>query len=183
MYVLNKKISFGLDEKSIVNAIAEIQKFKQDIQKKADILRDRLAEEIKQEAQMGFNSSTVDDIISGGSPHTAEVTVDISSSGDITVIVANGEDAVWCEFGSGVYHNGSAGTSKNPYGVKLGYTIGSYGEGKGKQRVWGFYEDEEARKEKRVTLTRGTPATMPMFNAAQSVATRAINIAREVFAT
>lgn len=174
--MLKKKISFGLDAGSIDKAIAEIQAFKQELQTKMDKLRERLAEEIKQEAQMGFNSSVVDDIIKGGTPHNAEVTVSVSHSGDISVVVANGEDAVWCEFGSGVYHNGSAGTSPNSYGVELGYTIGSYGQGKGKQTAWGYYDEN-----KQLVITRGTPATMPMFNAAQSVATRAINIAREVF--
>ena len=40
---------------------------------------------------------------------------------------------------------------------------------------WGYYEDGE------LVITRGTPASMPMYNAVQKVTKRAIEIAREVF--
>ena len=93
----------------------------------------------------------------------------------ITTVIAEGEDAVWCEFGAGVYHNGSAGSSPNPYGKDLGFTIGNYGKGYGKRTAWGYFEDGE------LVITRGTPASMPMYNAVQEVARKAIEIAREVF--
>ena len=60
----------------------------------------------------------------------------------VTVSLTNAEQCrlLWLmemtpygEFGSGVYHNGSVGTSPNPYGDDLGLTIGSYGKGHGKQ--------------------------------------------------
>lgn len=176
MYVAKKVISFGLNSKDIDRAIKEIEQYKQELNKKLDIYRERLADEISKEAQSGFNSSIVDDIIKGGSPHSAEVTVNYSSKGNITVIVAKGEDAVWCEFGSGVYHNGSVGSSPNPYGSDLGLTIGSYGKGKGSQTAWGYYDEN-----KEIVITRGTPATMPMYRACTSVVSKAITIAREVF--
>jgi hypothetical protein len=143
---------------------------------KMDKYRKRLAEEIVKEAEIGFGTSMVDDIIKGGTPHKAEVSVTFTDSGDISVIVANGKDAVWCEFGSGVYHNGSVGSSPNPYGSELGLTIGSYGDGKGQQTAWGYYDEN-----KEIVITRGTPATMPMYRACISVANKAITIAREVF--
>lgn len=176
-----KVITIGLSEKDIDRAIKEIKQYKKEMLSKMDKYRSRLAEEIAKEAETGFSGSIVDDIIKGGSPHNAEVSVSFTDNGNIAVIVANGADAVWCEFGSGVYHNGSAGSSPNPYGVKLGYTIGSFGEGKGQQTVWGFYENDKAREAKEVTLTHGTPATMPMYRALLSVANRSIAIAREVF--
>lgn len=169
-------ISFGLNSKDINRAIKEIKQYKREVEQKLDIYRERLADEITKEAQTIFNSSTVDDVVKGGSSHKADVDVSFSSSGNITVIVAIGEDAVWCEFGSGVYHNGSAGSSPNPYGADLGFTIGSYGLGRGKQSAWGYYDES-----KQLVITRGTPATMPMFNAAKIVASKAISIAREVW--
>lgn len=79
------------------------------------------------------------------------------------------------EFGAGVYHNGSAGSSPHPKGSELGFTIGGYGEGMGKRQTWGFYEDSELR------LTHGTPAIMPMYNALKTVCDEIAGIAKEVF--
>jgi hypothetical protein len=79
------------------------------------------------------------------------------------------------EFGAGVYHNGSVGSSPHPKGVELGYTIGSYGKGYGKGRAWGYYDNGELR------ITRGTPAKMPMYTATQSIINKAVSIAREVW--
>ena len=178
--MIKKVISIDIDSKSIDRAIKEIEQYKKDLLEKLDIYRERIAEEIKTEAQFGFNSSTVDEDIVSGSSRKADVSVSVTPSGNISVIVANGEDAVWCEFGSGVFYNGAVGSSPNPYGASVGFTIGSYGQGKGSQKAWGYYEDDTGG-EKKVVITRGTPATMPMYNAAISVATRAISIAKEVF--
>ena len=130
-------------------------------------------------AQLNFGNSIVDDVISGGVPHKAEVNVTVDERGSISVVVADGEDAVWCEFGSGVYHNGSVGSSPNPYGNDLGFTIGSYGKGHGKRQVWGYYTDPDTKTG--LVLTHGTPATMPMYNAAQEILRKAVDIAREVW--
>lgn len=171
-----KVIKIGLSASEIDKAIKEVEQYKQDVLKKFDIFCDRFANEIASEAQLGFNSSLVDDIIKGGSPHTAEVTVTPQpANGGVRVIIAEGEDAIWCEFGAGVYHNGSAGSSPNPLGAELGFTIGSYGQGKGKQTAWGYVKDGE------VHVTRGTPATMPMYNAVQSVLSKMVQIAKEVY--
>lgn len=170
-----KVIKIGLNARDINRAIKEIERYKQHLRDKLDECRRRLADEIALDAQTNFNSSGVNDIVHG-SMRKAEVSVRVDERGTMSVIVADGEDAVWCEFGAGVYHNGSAGSSPNPYGNDLGLTIGSYGKGKGKQTAWGYYDENNA-----LVITRGTPASMPMYNAAQSVANKAIEIAREVF--
>ena len=167
-----KVISFNLDE--IDKAIRELKQYKIDFQTKVDTYRQRIAEEIKASASFNFGNSVMDDKIRGGF-RKPNVTVNVGKRGRISVVVANGEDAVWCEFGAGVYHNGSAGSSPNPYGEELGFTIGSYGKGHGKQTAWGYYEDGE------LVITRGTPASMPMYNAVQEVTKKAIEIAREVW--
>lgn len=172
-----KKISLKLSKEGIDQAIKEIEQYKREMLAKLDKYRLRLATEIAKEAEAGFSTSMVDDIIKGSvTPHTAEVSVSFTDSGSVSVVVASGEDAVWCEFGAGVYHNGSAGSSPNPYGSETGLTIGSYGKGKGSQTAWGYYDDS-----KEIVITRGTPATMPMYRAALSVASKSIKIAREVF--
>ena len=168
-------ISFGLSVKEINRAIREVEKFKRDFERKVEEYRRKVAEAISNDAQLGFNGAVLSDVIKG-STRQPEVTVSVEERGDITVVVANGEDAVWVEFGAGVHHNGSVGSSPNPYGGELGFTIGSYGKGYGKAQAWGYYDENH-----NLVLTRGTPAAMPMYNAAEAVAKEAIKIAREVF--
>ena len=169
-------IRFSLNEKDIDRAIREVNKFKEDFRKKVDTYRKRIAEEIAVQASLNFGNSIVDDVIKGSSPRRPDVQVSVSDRGSVSVVVADGEDAVWCEFGSGVYHNGAVGSSPNPYGNDLGFTIGSYGKGYGKKQAWGYYDEDGE-----LVLTRGTPASMPMYNAAQEVLRKSVEIAREVF--
>lgn len=169
-----KVIRFSLDANDIEKAIREIERYKVEFLKKVETYRQRVAEEIAMSASLKFGSAVMDDVIKG-STRKPNVTVNVDERGGISVVVADGEDAVWCEFGAGVYHNGSAGSSPNPYGNGLGFTIGSYGKGYGKRKAWGYYDNGQ------LVLTRGTPATMPMYNAAQEVTRKAITIAREVF--
>ena len=175
---MSKTIKFGLSTSEIQRAINEVEKFKTEFQKKVDTYRKRIAEEIAEQASVNFANSVMDDVISG-SPRRPEVNVTFSHNGNISVVVAEGEDAVWCEFGSGVYHNGSVGSSPHPKGNELGFTIGSYGKGYGKQQAWGYYTDPESKTG--LVITRGTPASMPMYNAAQEVLRKSVEIAREVF--
>lgn len=171
-----KVIRFGLSVKDINRAIKEVDKFKQDFRKKVDTYRKRIAEEIAVNASLNFGNSIVDDVIKGGSSRRPDVQVSVTERGAVSVVVADGEDAVWCEFGAGVYHNGSVGSSPNPYGNELGFTIGSYGKGYGKKQAWGYYDENGE-----LIITRGTPATMPMYNAAQDIMRKSVEIAREVF--
>lgn len=174
---MSKTIRFGLSDSEIQRAISEVEKFKIEFQKKVNTYRKRVADEIAVQALINFDSSIMDDVTKG-SPRKPEVDVNWSDNGTIAVVVASGEDAVWCEFGAGVYHNGSVGSSPNPYGNELGFTIGSYGKGHGKQQAWGYYDEDN-----QLVITRGTPASMPMYNAAQEVLRKSVKIAREVFGT
>ena len=90
-------------------------------------------------------------------------------------MIASGDDAVWVEFGAGVYHNGSPGTSPHLRGAELGLTIGGFGKGRGKKEVWGYFENGALK------LTRGTPAKMPMARAVMVVCDEIVAIAKEVF--
>ena len=167
-------ISFGLSEKEIDRALRELTDYKQEIIQKAELLRDKVAERLAEEAKTGFSGAVVDDLVKGGQKF-AQVDVSVDSRGSVTVVVASGEDAVWVEFGAGVYHNGSPGSSPHPNGAELGMTIGGFGKGNGKKKVWGYYEDGELK------LTRGTPARMPMARAVTTVCNDIKEIAKEVF--
>lgn len=169
-----KTIRFGLSVRDIDRAMRELEQYKQDIIRKTDLLREKVAERLAELSQSGFAGAVVDDLLKGGQ-RTAQVDVSIDQRDNITLVIARGEDAVWVEFGAGVHYNGSAGTSPHPKGSELGFTIGGYGKGMGKKDVWGFYKDGELR------LTHGAPATMPMYNAAKTVCDEIAEIAREVF--
>lgn len=166
-------ISFGLTEQDLDRAIKELADYKKELIRKVEIFRQKVAERLAEEAQDGFNFTIVDDVI--GDQRMADVKVSIDNRGSITVVIASGEDAVWVEFGAGVFYNGAAGSSPNPLGQELGMTIGSFGKGNGKKKVWGFYEDGVFRK------SRGTPAKMPMARAVTTVCNDIQSIAKEVF--
>lgn len=173
-----KVISFGLSESEISRALKELAEYKQEILRKTELLREKVAERLADEARSGFSSAVVDEqILKGGSasPKYAQVDVSVDNRGSVTVVVAKGEDAVWVEFGAGVYFNGSPGSSPHPRGVELGMTIGGFGKGNGKKETWGFYEDGELK------LSRGTPARMPMSRAVTTVCNDIQEIAKEVF--
>lgn len=158
----------------INRAMKELADYKQEILHKTELLREKVAERLTDEAKNGFSGAVVDDLTRGGQ-RFAQVDVSIDNRGSVTVVVASGEDAVWVEFGAGVYHNGSPGSSPHPHGAELGMTIGGFGKRNGRKEVWGFYENGELK------LTRGTPARMPMALAVTTVCNDIQAIAKEVF--
>lgn len=168
-------ISFGLSEKEIDRAIKELEEYKKDFEKKCEELRQKVAERIRQKAQEGFNGAIVDDLTAeSGGARLAEVSVITEESDDVTLVIAQGTDAVWVEFGAGVHHNGAVGSQPNPYAKNLGFTIGGFGE-HGKKHTWGFYENGDLK------ITHGTPATMPMYHAVQEVIADLNDVVKEVF--
>lgn len=154
--------------------IQELEQQMSEWTKKCEELRQRVADRIAQKARSGFDTAIVDDIISEGGPRYADVEVFVENEDPVSLVIARGEDAVWVEFGAGVYHNGSVGSSPNPYGAGLGFTIGGYGI-HGRQKIWGFYDGDGLK------LTHGTPASMPMFHAVEDIAADLSEIAGEVF--
>ena len=170
-----KKITIGLTEQDIDRAIRELAQYKAEFTRKVELLREKVADRLAVEAQSGFTGAVVDDLIKGGQKF-ADVKVSVDNRANLSVVVASGEDAVWVEFGAGVYHNGSPGSSPHPNGAELGFTIGSFGSGRGKQQMWKFKNDDGER-----VWTHGTPATMPMYRAVQTVCDDIQSIAKEVF--
>lgn len=171
-----KVIRISLSEKDIERAIKELEQYKRDIIRKTDLLREKVVQRIASLAQSGFSGAVVDDLTQeSGGARMAEVTVSLDQRDNVTVVVAQGEDAIWVEFGAGVHHNGSAGSSPHPSGAELGFTIGGFGKGNGKKDIWGYYEGGELR------LTHGTPAVMPMYNAMKTVCDEIADIAKEVW--
>ena len=172
---MTKVIHMTLDPASIQAAIRELNAYKKWVQDKADELRNRVAYFIAKDASAAFHAAVAEDLIGEGAV-TGGVEVEVEDDGNLTLVIASGKDAVFMEFGAGVYNNGPVGSTPNPLGEKMGYTIGSYGKGNGAKEVWAYYgEDGE------VHLTHGTPASMPMYRAMTAVVNDIVKIAREVF--
>ena len=179
---MSKTITFDIfDPASIQRAAQEIREYSKWVQDKTVELRKRIGERIRREAQHLFYNAVVDvnvDDDFGEEPDVYDVAVE--DNGDITVIVAHGKDAIFIEFGAGVFFNGAVGSSPNPLVGKNGlkYTIGSYGKGRGKQEKWAY-----KGKDGEVHWTYGTRATMPMYRSIVAVADDIVTIAKEVFST
>lgn len=161
-----------LNSASVEQALAQVKKYEQSLEEKAERLRRRVAEELYDLCKEGFNGSVYDDILYDGT-RVPNVDVKIDDQGQTTVVMALGKEAVFAEFGAGVYYN--PGGSPNPLSAPGVVAIGTYGKGRGARKVWGFYEDGELK------LTHGTPASMPMYHAIQEISRRLPDIAREVF--
>ena len=122
-----KVISFGLSEQDIDRALKELEQYKQEVIQKTNLLREKVAQRLADESQSGFAQAVSDTIVlKGGSVVDLHSLVDVSvdNRGSVSVVIASGEDAIWIEFGSGVYNNGSPGTSPHPSGAELGFVIG-----------------------------------------------------------
>ena len=176
---MNKTITIDVfDPTSIDAAVQEIKAYSQWVQRKTDELRERIAYFIAKDASAVFNTAVAEDDMREG-VIIGNVEVSVEPQGDnTTVIIASGKDAVFMEFGAGVYYNGAVGSSPNPLGAGLGFTIGSYGKGNGRKEVWA-YDGGDGQ----IHLTHGTPASMPLYKAVQSVSRDIVRIAREVFRT
>lgn len=171
---MSKKIKFSLTSESVKHAIEELRVYADDLDRKAELLRQRIGMVIAWTASQGFSSAIVDDVVNGEKRY-ANVDVSVTEEGDTTVVIANGSDAVFVEFGAGVMNNGSVGSSPHPKGQELGFTIGGYGKGNGRKEVWGFYEGGQ------LVLTHGTPASMPMYRGMKEACDQIASIAGEVF--
>ena len=167
-----KTISFSLDVGSIDKAIAEVIAYRDEFQRKVDRLRQLVAERIAWSASRGFSTALVSDVVFGtGNESDVEVTVE--DNGDVTTVIADGNEALFIEFGAGVFNNGPVGTSPHPWGT---YTIGSYGKGNGAKNAWGYRNADGT-----ITVTRGTPAAMPMYRGMQDAINVFDSLVQEVF--
>lgn len=156
----------------VINAI---EKYRKTTIERINVLAEKVATDIAMEAANLFDMATVNVQPSGGFENVSvEVSVDLA--GDVMYVIARGEEAVFVEFGSGVFYNGSAGGSPHPEGARLGMTIGDYGLGNGKKEAWAYTDNNGD-----IVVTRGTPAAMPMYRAMRDTANHIYEIAKGIF--
>jgi len=163
------KLTLALSEKSISDAIRQLNQYKRDLPRKIETL---IAAMVAYGEDYAINE--VGHIDSG---ETLE-SIKGYRNGNKGVIVAGG-NAIFLEFGTGIRYNGPAGSSPHPMGSELGMTIGEYGKGKGgNPGGWWYYDESGAVKH-----TYGIPATMFMYKTARELERIAPELAREVFKT
>lgn len=181
-----KTISFTLDPESVEAAIQELNRFQKEFGDKLEKLRIMVAERIQWSAQQGFSNAIVSDVVRGSYVPSNDVKVTVSHNGDVSVVIAEGSQAVFIEYGAGVYHNGGigmVGQSPHPW-VQDGtetrpFFIGMYGDGKGARDAWGFYNGGKSKSN--LVITRGTPAAMPMYRGWMEAVNAIGDMVREVF--
>ena len=159
-------IKCTLSKESIDSAIMELKAYKQDFLKKEKQLLDGLAKIGLREASVRFTTAMYDG--------TNDVSVRLEEGTNGYVIVAEGEAVAFIEFGAGVYHNsGEPYPNPRPEGI---VNIGEYGQGKGKQKAWGYKNENDE-----LVITRGNPAAMPMWYASEEIKNSVLKVAKEVF--
>jgi hypothetical protein len=159
-------IKCDLSEQGIANAIKELKRFKQEFLDREKRLLEGLAEIGLKEASVRFTTAMYD------GTNDVSVHLDVSKNG--YAIVADGQAVAFIEFGAGVYHNGSEPyPNPRPQGV---VGIGEYGKGQGKQKAWGYYDENDE-----LVITRGNPAAMPMWYASEEIKNSVLKVVKEVF--
>lgn len=172
-----KVFKANLSASSIEKLIQDLETYSRTLDDKAQRLRELIGERIAWSASEGFSSALTSDVFTGAEPPASDVQVTVTEEGNVTVVIASGEDAVFIEFGAGVFYNSSVGTSPHPYGEQNGFTIGEYGKGQGKRNVWAL---PGSTKDAPI-LTHGTPAAMPMYHGVQDALAVIVDLAKEVF--
>lgn len=160
-------LNVKLSPQSLIRSIRTVEAYKRRIIQKGHELTERLALIGAKEASVRFTTAIYDGV------NDSDVTAEPIENG--WRIVARGQAVCFIEFGSGVYHNPAEPYPlPRPSGI---VGIGEYGKGMGKRQAWGYYQDGE------LVITRGNPASMPMWYASQEALKQVERIAREVFAT
>lgn len=177
------KIKVSLNTKSIDEAIRQLKEYQSSLPAKLERLRQRVADELAAYMRIGFNGAEGEFILYEGY-QVPNVGVYVKEDGEITIVYTDASMAAWViEFGSGVYYN--PGGSGNPLAPPGLVPIGQWGKGYGSRPVWGYYEggktDDPEENKRRLRLTHGTPASMPIYHAIQAIVPRIPQIAREVF--
>lgn len=169
-----KIIKCGLSQKSIQNAINQLKSYQNELKNKNELFVQRLAElgipVIDQNIMMAQGDSDKN--------HNTYIKINRFGSYSQATLVCEGSGLLFIEFGAGISYNTPAGTSPHPKGEEFGYTIGSYGQGKGKNESWVYVADSGEW-----VRSYGTQATMPVYKASVEIVQNIRRIAKEVFST
>lgn len=169
------KIKMKLSQNSIDDAIRQIERFKSQLNTKTQMLVSKLAEKGLNVANVKFANARY--------AGTNDVVCRVETNGNRATIIANGNAVAFIEFGTGVSHSEYGGTL--PAGVGK---HGTYGDGHGKQKKWGYYGDPGnagtviGENDKGIlVVTNGNDPAMAMWGAVEEMAAQIEATWREVW--
>lgn len=168
---MNQKIVIELDSASIEKAIKATEQYKKWLDQKSKALAKRLAELGATSASLGFAQAFYD------GPNDVDIRIRSVPNG--YVVSANGEAALFIEFGAGITYSGVS----HPEAAEYGMGPGTY-PGKGH---WddpkGWYLPKAKQNAAGDKHSYGNPAQMPMYEARKTIEQNITEIVREVFAS
>lgn len=172
------KISLG----KISQAIKQVEDYKKALADKEREFLKRLAEIGVEEATARFTTAQYD------GTNDVQVDAPIWLDDNKIAVRASGNAVTFIEFGTGYFYNSEG--DEHPAASKYGFTVGGYGQGRGKGDFW-YYKGEpgtngETPKSpsmaaKGLVFTHGNPQNRCMWEASKKIREEILNIAREVF--
>lgn len=166
------KISVKLD--TLDDAIKAIRELRQSLRGKADKIARRLAEMGLGVASVKFAAAAYD------GENDASLSIKEIDHGHYAV-QALGKSVLFIEFGTGI-HN-----PEHPLANEFAMKHGEYGQGKGKNRSWGYYGKPgtngkylKTTEKGDVYITKGNPPAMAMYQAGREMEDAILSVVREV---
>lgn len=160
------------DEKSVKEAIKQINKYKRDISKKEKLLLKKLGSIGFKEAKVRFKDAIKLDNASPVHANLRDVSVRKDIIDNRLIITASGEDVAFIEFGAGIRY-GQGYLGERPEGI---VGIGEYGFGQGKNpKGWWYGRDGKSHH------SYGNHPAMAMYYAEEKMIEEIEQIVREVF--
>lgn len=160
---MQKRITVRLSPGSVKSALNEVESLMSADRVRLDNAANDIADRICEKAQANFDAAWYDSLARGVRGE-ADVKCRVEKTGTGYKVIAEGPEVTFIEFGAGVYYNPPAGTSPHPRGADLGFVIGGYGKGQGKQNAWGYYAEDG-----NLVITHGTAAQTPLYRAFEEV--------------
>lgn len=174
-----KRIKFGLSVNEINNAIKEVRKYKNDLQKKCEEFCSRLMQEGYVIAYKQANDSPL------GKTLTFQSDISPTQAGCKAILFSTGQSKkqegyepvdtlMLVEFGAGIRYN----KIPNPKAAELGMGVGTFPGQMHSFDDEGWYymgEDEQWHH------SYGLKATMPVYYASKTMREKMVKVAREVF--
>ena len=159
------------DLRSIDKGIDAIEKYIEKLEKLETELPKALAEYGAVQAQAKFDTAAYDIMVDGSGSHPSITCYPLESENG-WMVVADGAEVCFVEFGAGIYFNGEeAYLGERPPGI---VGIGEYGKGHGNKPIWGIPKAAGGG------LTHGTPASNALYFTARDMEERIVEEAKRI---
>lgn len=171
-----KNIKIELSQKSISDAVKQLEDYARDLERKNQIFVDRLMKLGVERVQL-----TMQDVDMGEDKWDYSTEIISTDRGDVVgaKLLLSGRRILYVEFGQGVIYS----NPQHPKAGEMGYGVGSNSP---KGWAWNttqfgggwYYNDPDTGES---IHTKGNPAYMPMYKASVEIIQNIRKIAKEVF--